>query len=83
MLNIDDRLDFLHIDEDGTSRVPWLLFLGNSHSSHLPFRRCRMENGTARHVLGYFDGDGLPQQVARWELAPATLADDERFVWRV
>ena len=68
-----------HLSEAST---PWLLHLG-SHASHLPFRRCRMENGTARHVLRYFDGTGLPQQVAHWELAPATLADDERFEWRV
>ena len=66
--------------------TPWLLHLG-SHASHLPFRRCRMHGdgricrvlkGWNKHAPG-----GTPFHVNHWELAPATLADDERFDWRV
>ena len=66
--------------------TPWLLHLG-SHASHLPFRRCRMHGdgricrvlkGWNKHAPG-----GTPFHVNHWELAPATLTDDERFEWRV
>ena len=61
---------------------PWLLHLG-SHASHLPFRRCRNENGSIRRVLRMRREDGAFHDVPHWELVPATLADDERFEWRV
>ncbi|CAH0380103.1 unnamed protein product [Pelagomonas calceolata] len=67
--------------------TPWLLHL-SSHASHLPFRRCRNEDGSIPHVLKvhYEPENGAihqVHQVPHWELAPATLADDERFEWRV
>lgn len=62
--------------------TPWLLHLG-SHASHLPFRRCRNENGSIRRVLRMRREDGAFHDVPHWELVPATLADDERFEWRV
>ena len=73
---------FLQVDEDGISRLRWLLHLG-SHTSHLPFRRCRMDDGSIRRVLGAWGEDYRLYHVPHWELAPATLADDERFEWRV
>ena len=63
--------------------TPWLLHLG-SHASHLPFRRCRKSDGSIIRVLrAWNDRVGVVCQVPNWELAPATLADDERFEWRV
>ena len=61
--------------------TPWLLHLG-SHASHLPFRRCR-DGGIKRVLRAWSDQAFVAYQVAHWELAPATLADDERFEWRV
>ncbi len=62
--------------------TPWLLHLG-SHASHLPFRRCRKDDGSIRRVLQGWNLHDTPFHVTHWELAPATLADDERFEWRV
>ena len=64
--------------------TPWLLHLG-SHASHLPFRRCRMPGtGSIKRVLrAWNDQVGVLSDITHWELAPATLADDERFEWRV
>ena len=64
--------------------TPWLLHLG-SHASHLPFRRCRMHGtGSIKRVLrAWNDQVGVATEVPHWELSPATLADDERFEWRV
>ena len=62
--------------------TPWLLHLG-SHASHLPFRRCRNEDGSIRRVLRVHRQDAASHDVPNWELSPATLADDERFEWRV
>ena len=61
----------------------WLLHLG-SHASHLPFRRCRMHgDGSIKRILRAWNDDTTHWDVTHWELAPATLADDERFEWRV
>ena len=63
--------------------TPWLLHLG-SHASHLPFRRCRMHgDGSIKRILRAWNDDTTHWDVTHWELAPATLADDERFEWRV
>ena len=64
--------------------TPWLLHLG-SHASHLPFRRCRMHGtGSIKRVLrAWNDQVGVLSDITHWELSPATLADDERFEWRV
>ena len=67
---------YLHIEQ-----AHWLLHLG-SHASHLPFRRCRTFTGVHR-VLRALGRNGVEYSVGCWELAPATLADDERFEWRV
>ncbi len=69
-----------HLSEAST---PWLLHLG-SHASHLPFRRCRMHgDGSIKRILRAWNDDTTHWDVTHWELAPATLADDERFEWRV
>ena len=76
------------INNERSSRrpTPWLLHLG-SHASHLPFRRCRMHgDGRICRVLKGWNKhapSGIPFYISHWELAPATLADDERFEWRV
>jgi hypothetical protein len=63
--------------------TPWILHLG-SHASHLPFRRCRMHgDGSIKRILRAWNDDTTHWDVTHWELAPATLADDERFEWRV
>ena len=62
--------------------TPWLLHLG-SHASHLPFRRCRNWDGDIVRVLRTWRENTTSYHVPHWELAPATLADDERFEWRV
>ena len=69
-----------HLSEAST---PWLFHLG-SHASHLPFRRCRMHgDGSIKRILRAWNDDTTHWGVTHWELAPATLADDERFEWRV
>ena len=69
-----------HLSESST---PWLLHLG-SHASHLPFRRCRVHgDGSIKRILRAWNERGTRWDVTHWELAPATLADDERFEWRV
>ena len=76
------------INNERSSRrpTPWLLHL-RGNASHLPFRRCRMHGdgricrvlkGWNKHAPG-----GTQFHVTHWELSPATLADDERFEWRV
>ena len=64
------------------SRLRWLLHLG-SNASHLPFRRAHTDTGAVRRVLRARDRNHAEYQVAHWELAPATLAADERSEWRV
>ena len=69
-----------HLSEAST---PWLLHLG-SHASHLPFRRCRMHgDGSIKRILRAWNDDTTHWDVIHWELSPVTLADDERFEWRV
>ena len=62
--------------------TPWLLRLG-SRASHLPFSCCRKSDGDRCCVLKNWSGNGYLCVATRWELAPTTLADDERFEWRV
>ena len=67
------------------TRADWILHL-RSHASHLPFRRCRVgpdDSPRIERALSARDGNGVGYTVGCWELAPATLADDERFEWRV
>lgn len=61
----------------------WLLPLG-SYASHLPFRDYRGRvGGHIYRVLRAMGPYGQQSSVEYWELAPATLAVDERFQWRV
>ena len=84
--NNDTCMNLINNERSSRRPTPWLLHLG-SHASHLPFRRCRMHgDGRICRVLKGWNKhapSGTPFHVAHWELAPATLADDERFEWRV
>ena len=84
--NNDTCMNLVHDERLPVGPTPWLLHL-DLHASHLPFHRCRIPGdgricrvlkGWNKHAPG-----GTPFHVARWELSPATLADDERFEWRV
>lgn len=62
--------------------TPWLL-RQDSRASHLPFSCCLKSDGHRGCVFKNWSGGGYLCIATRWELAPATLADDERFEWRV
>jgi len=40
-------------------------------------------DGSIKRILRAWNDDTTHWDVTHWELAPATLADDERFEWRV
>jgi len=40
-------------------------------------------DGSIKRILRAWNERGTRWDVTHWELAPATLADDERFEWRV
>ena len=73
---------FIRLTDRHVHRNEWLLNLG-SRTSHLPFRECRHTDGNIHVVSWAMSGYYNSYEVDHWELAPATLAEHERFEWRV
>ena len=73
---------FIRLIDRRLIRNQWLLNLG-SRTSHLPFRECRHTDGNIHVVSWAVNEYWNDYEVDHWELAPATLAEGERFEWRV